>query len=705
LDLAIENRSATTFRVPLWLWVDHQPVVVQRGHVLGPYAGGPYVQVADAGSRRRADSSPADQADLPRPTMAGPYRRDLYLHRLEAPANAIDSLPPGAGSPTVPLDLQIFPAVHAFRVTVVLRALPASPLVPPAAPIGVPAGEPGHERWVRLHRAPGPFVRGLVAIRFQPTASSAVRQLLVDRIGGRVIGGRGDPSAGAGERDYLVEVPDTMAGEQTLAAVELLRAWDRQHFLRVGIVPATSPDAVEQPPGRATAASGTAGRSDTIEAEPEGREPPSMEIRLASDASAAEEQATLDLVGATVVGKGWLGGMLVMLADTNDEAYARAGARLWALPVVRGVFVVPRSYGSAEICGGWCGPVPRDSGGAPNDPKVRAFVASLQLPDLHAIRDLVWLPAFDFLVFSATYGSPGDVYPGVLGLRHGGRVGLLHHSDTARAGAWYSYSPRDTILGSRALLDTLERGAPWFYDGSYLDMLIRSPHATSALLARLVPHCFGRTAGWCHVPEMVEAAVRIGDVDALTALSFLRLHQGASTEKSVVPRQGLRRLASMVLADRAASPATLFALALASNDDQPDSALAARLLVHPRVNADLATLTVLVDRRPWIADRVLLRLPARARPTLGPFLRQTFPDHDVADRERLFALLDDPVLGGDRAVLTVMANLRSGPMAAIAEAARRLPDAVFRRWDYYPEPPPLRRGRRCLSCAARRETR
>jgi hypothetical protein len=57
---------------------------------------------------------------------------------------------------------------------------------------------------------------------------------------------------------------------------------------------------------------------------------------------------------------------------------------------------------------------------------------------------------------------------------------------------------------------------------------------------------------------------------------------------------------------------------------------------------------------------------------------------------RVYQLLADPVLGQDRTVLTVIANL--GPWvsrALTAGAARRLPDEVSRRWDDYPVPPVL----------------
>jgi hypothetical protein len=312
---------------------------------------------------------------------------------------------------------------------------------------------------------------------------------------------------------------------------------------------------------------------------------------------------------------------------------------------------------------------------------------SLHLPKLHAIQDVIWLPEFDFLVFKAVYGEASDVFPSVIGLRHGGRIGILHHEDTKRSEATYPYSTRDTILASSSLLDTLELRADWI-SRYYIGMLLKSPMVTPRLLARLVPRCF---ASNCDVPATVEAAVRIRDVDALTTLSFMRLHSGASTLKSPLPRQGLQRLSSTILAERATPPATLFALALASNDYPADSMLAAKLLAHPRTNQDLATLTVLTDARPWIADRVLRRVPPAARPAFAPVLGRTTEWPPPREREALFALLRDPILGQDRAVLTVLANLPpETAWAAVAEAARRLPDSVFRRSDYYPEPPPLR---------------
>ncbi len=485
LDLAVENRSSTTFRIPLWLYVDHQPVAVQRGRAVPRGDSWDYIQVQSYQRTDMGGYAMQERADVGWPITADGNNNYVRLHRIEAPGHSLDSLRAGGRSPDVPLGLAVLPGVHAFRVELTLRALRTAPTVPTAAPHGIPVERLGAEHWTRSDRVPGPFVKGLLAIRFRPTTSAGLRQLLVERVGGRVVGGRGESTSAAAERDYLVEIADTATGEQTLAALGLLRQWGEPHLLRAGVVLAESP----MPPG--TRSSGPAVIPTITEEDLEIRRAPYLQIRLAEDASAAEQQAAFALVGATLVARVQRSGELIAhIAGSSDQAYEQAEARLAALPIVRHVFAWELSLDSMTACAGSCGPPPRDAGRAPEDSLVRVFVASLQLPTVHAIQDVAWLPEVDFLAFRVVYGNAFDVYPEALGLRHRGRIGLLRN-DTTGAGARFPYSSHDTVLVSAALLDTLERGFDSFYGYDYLEAVIRSPLVTPALLARIVRRCCG----------------------------------------------------------------------------------------------------------------------------------------------------------------------------------------------------------------------
>jgi hypothetical protein len=382
---------------------------------------------------------------------------------------------------------------------------------------------------------------------------------------------------------------------------------------------------------------------------------------------------------------------VVRLTDSTEQGYQRAVSQLETIAAtgIWGAWIGGREWAMEDVrvCAGYCGPPPSDLGTAPLDPAIRAFVDSLDLPGTPAIQDLVSLPELDFLAFTVYYGAPMEVYATVTALRHRGKVGLLRPASWQRAESASNplIALTDTILRSTALLDTLEQGYVSFYSGTYLPALIRSPIVNRAVMRRVVAHCYDARY-FCDLQPVVEVAARNHDIVTLTELGFLSLGGTLYANKALEPRLALRDLANEILPDSSPDPATLFLIALALIDE-PDSVLARRLVAHPKARSDMAVLTVLAYRYPGVDSIVLERLPVATRPVLGRLLMASLT---YSRHQELRRLLSDPVLGEDRVVLTVVANLGQWvPRVFTAAAARKLPDEVIRRWDDYPVPPVL----------------
>jgi hypothetical protein len=241
-------------------------------------------------------------------------------------------------------------------------------------------------------------------------------------------------------------------------------------------------------------------------------------------------------------------------------------------------------------------------------------------------------------------------------------------------------------LADAWVLDTLEALLPqtglalWV-----LPVLVDDSLVPVAVLRRCVRRVY-RNAGGCQGSHVAAAAIRIKDVGTLTQLALLSGKWGGEGEIISMARAGLRGLAPLVLRDRRPSRSTLIAVAQAVAAFPPDSVLIARLAAHPAVRSDAGLLALLADDRPSIVSLLMSLLPNR--PGARVAVASLFDSRRTPDREAIAALLGDPELGRNPAMLAAIANApeRSFP-AASAEASRRLPGAAERKGAYLDEPP------------------
>jgi len=622
------------------------------------------------------------RGDLP-PKVFTNSQRLFVLPGASVLPSDVDSVPPGGVSGAVTLTFGVSADFENWTQSLTVRALRAAPLIPAKPPEIFPDSLIAPRRLIKADSVPGPFARDLIRVRFSGGVPLAVRQRFVDRTHGRLVGGVRNS---AGEGDYVLQVPDSPDGRGVFEAWRNLGQGAPRIVARRGVVMLASSAAPPFPPLP----------QGPVALDPWARA--GVHVNFAADADSLERAATLAQVGARVrASDGGLGGELVVGRDSTPAGIAILARRLTYLPAVTGVFAWTSSGGKLETISFGSAP-PVDSGQAASDPAVRRFVDALALPSVHAIRDILFLPSHGLLFFSVTYGEAMDVYPSVVVVRHGRRIGLLGSSPQI-AGPRFTLRRDDMVLADPAVVDTLEalEGPPEtrrfaLYGYVILPWLVEDSLVPAHVLRRCVRRIYRNDVG-CSGSRVALAAIRIKDLVTLTQLSFLSGRWFGDGDAIQPARAGLRQLAPVILADVRSPRATLFALAQSVSVARTDSVLVARLMAHPAVQRDASVLAVLAQDRPWVLRKLVALLPG------GPethaaieslFLRWGPDPPRDPDREAVVAVLADPVLGRDPAILAAIAN--APPIAfpaASAEAGRRLPDAEFRRGAYLSEPPRL----------------
>lgn len=671
------NPTDDLLRAPQYLYTRDHVVAKFGGRSLPADLTRTYVTLEssyrDVWAQERGDLSPP-------PSLDGHMLRQRMLPG--ASSAEIDSIAPGGKTGEAALVFNLNADVEDFQLPLLIRALRASPLLPAAPPATMPAGVPAAARVITSDSVPAPFYRDLIRVRFRPDVALPVRQRLIDRTGGRVVGGL---AAGDGKLDYVVQGPDSPDGRWVFAAFRMLPAPGLLVARRGVVLAAPLADGRE------------VHLPDSTPADP--MYITGVFLRFSFDATEVEKRSVLAAVGGRVLayhGASAWAEVVVLDADSSAAGLARLARRFSVLsPVARAdahsayrpvLSNTPRD--SLETP--WTSAPAPDSGQSAGDPAVRRFVADLTLPTVHSIRDFVYLPEVDLLFFSVAYGAPLEVYAGVMGVRHGRRLGLLlrpderpwQAMDTLRNWPRFTLRPDDMVLADPAVLDSTER-----LNLSLLPLLLQDSLVTRDVIRRCTVQLYHR-AGRCQGPDIAAAATRIGDVAGLTQLSFApnRFHgQGATIEAA---QTGLRQLASTALSKPRLSRAILLALAGAAAAGHPfDSLLALRILNRREARQDAAIIALLAANRPWVQERLLQLLPARA--DMRRTIASIFSD-ERGTRPEIMRMLDDPVIGKDLSFLRAIAHLPlwSFP-AARAEAARRLPEGDLRLGGSLEDPPPV----------------
>jgi len=340
------------------------------------------------------------------------------------------------------------------------------------------------------------------------------------------------------------------------------------------------------------------------------------------------------------------------------------------------------------------GPPPKSEGTAWQDPRVTEFVAKTNLPNLHAIRDLLAFPDHDLVFFTVIYGSPADVYPSRTGLRFGTRIGWMDGNDSLT----FRFRPDDNYLQGE-LIDTLleiERGGPandrWPYPIAtqlYLPLLVVDPAVRITVVRRCARMMYTDQRG-CAVGPVRAAASQARDWETLTLLSF-RGADGYGND-AWAAQDTLAAMALELFKDRSVPPATwaavTWSLGRYHTTKARDSLVVHRILAHPTLGKRLDILTPLVSLHfAFMADEVADRIPGSdsTRAAMRQVLRYPWGNGPLT-----VTALRQAVRTKDRAVLTVLANLFGVSQGIRGEAARHLPAGVIRRYDTYREPPALR---------------
>ncbi len=679
IGLRAVNRSSEALRAPFYLYASDDLQGTIRGRPVFAWRMRAFASLHTTSQHLWN----RDRGDLP--PVATPNNQRLSLLPAASPAaSEVESVTPGRASGADTLTFWVAADVETWSQPLTVRALRAAPQIPHQPPATFPDRLVAPGQLIAADSVPGRFARDLIRVRFGPKVPYAVRQRFVDRTEGRVVGGVPN---GAGGGDYILQVPDSPDGRGVFEAWRRLGQGVPYIVVRRGIVEPT-PDSIApslQPPRGNVSV-------DLFETV-------GVAVNFADDADSTERAATLARVGARVRAAGGdLGRTLIVVGDDSTPAGIEALARrLKYLPTVADVFAQTSSpsalLDSPSI--GWWSPPPVDSGRAARDPDIRRFIEALRLPSVHSVRDLLFLRSQGLLFFSVMYGEAMEVYPSVVGVRHGQRIGLLMRAaerpdqvtDTTRSWPRFSLRQDDMVLADSLVLDTLDalEQARILYGYFVLPVLVEDPSVPRRVLRRCVWRIYRNEVG-CAGSRVALAATRSKDLATLTQLSFLSGKWSGDGAAIPPARDGLRRLAPTILADPHPARATLFALAQAVAPGPQDSLLIERLLAHPAVQRDAGVLALLADDRPWVLRKLIALLPGGT--DVHAAIASLFLPRRGADRDGVAAVLADPLLGRDPVILAAIANAPPFAFpAASAEAGRRLPDEAFRRGAYLVEPP------------------
>jgi hypothetical protein len=686
ISLAMVNHTEADLRIPSWLFIGEAATAV-RGKWLSQQWGRSFAAVQSDYRHSAPDYAEADAPSPFRPQGQVYYRLAAAKSSSERPTR----LAPSDTTEAMELTLTLNPAIELVRFRLAVRALRASADMPAVLPRGVPEALTTADRIVSVDSVATPFVRDLLLVRFADTLSASTRQILLDRIGGRVVGTQ--------NRDLVVEVDSSANGQAVLRtwsrwSIEIANAW----IPRLGIV---TPRGVLE---ATAAAQGMRTQSDTVlpritEAELDSYPWSYLLVDPAPGATPAEVRLALATVHARAVaqGTGWVSGTVARLdSDTSYSAHEVAARRLHWLPAFSNVEARPAF--DSTVAQVWeprfGGPPPKSEGTAWRDPRVQRFVAGAGLPNVHAIRDRLVLRDHDLVFFTVTYGSANEAYPIRTGLRYGSRIGWLGGTDSLV----FRFRKDDAYLQG-GLIDTLlvlERTKPvndrWpepYATQLYLPVLIVDPAVRISVIRRCARMMYAEERS-CAVGPVRAAASHAKDWESLTLLSFLA-KDGFGNE-AWAAQDTLAAMGPALLDDSSVPPATWAAIAWSLGRyaiaKPQDVAVIRRLLAHPLLGRRLDVLTPLVmDQFPFMADEVANRIGGgdSLRADMRKLLHAPWQDSPLR-----IQLLREAVRTKNQSVLTVLANLFNIPQGIRAEAARHLPDSVFRHYDTYREPPALR---------------
>lgn len=333
VPVAVMNTAESPVRSPIWMYARTGRLVAfaDTGRFDHPSARSQYVRFQGERDTRRAEFG--EIVDIGRERM----------WRL-LPADGDISLPatvaPGRVTATRWIGLVFWRnEADSAHLALELRALrPAAP-IPAALPVLVEGTEiAGRPIVPPSTRFPRPVVADLIVLRHQAGLSPAARQLVIDRVGGRVVGIL--PPSGQ-EPDHLVEVQTDPTGAPAFRAVLRLRANDlRDAVDRVGLIPTA-------PPARPDRRYDSERLQDTTVLAHPGFDPEqAAEVRRRvvfvgfRDPTRREVTEVLDMVGGRILpGLPELFGTAVEVVGTAADA-ERARRQAWWLPQVRYTLIV-----------------------------------------------------------------------------------------------------------------------------------------------------------------------------------------------------------------------------------------------------------------------------------------------------------------------------------------------------------------------------
>src|SRR4051794_35933491 len=481
--VAIVNSTRSAVRLPAWLYVSTPGAKVNGTWLRAPEAW----RIASLGFDLSHEIIKYEWADAPSPFQT----QHQSFYRVPARGAAereIARLQPGDTSAMVTLRFHVRPQMQAVRFRMATRALPVVDEIPAVIPESLSPALLDSRRLISLDSVAVPFVRDLIRIRLVDTVDAATRQLLLDRVGGLVVGKL--------DGDLVVKM------DSSRDARVVLQAWSRWQMQlnyavirRIGVV---STDSIMDQLAR------TQGHWPTTDSalpgvlEDVSRNYPKahLEVERSPGTSSRDFWRALATVGARPVAQidaGEPGAETVIALLDHDSSYAAhiAAARQLRWLVELGQVAARKaadSTASSDLIVPFHPPPPRNEGTAWQDQRVRRFVAQANLPNLHAIQDALYLKAYDIVFFSAIYGSPREVYLSRTGLRVGDRIGWLEISQSPDSvGSRFQFRTDDRFLQG-PFLDTLltidrrKNGYPYLTYNHYLPTLVSQPTVTPTVL-------------------------------------------------------------------------------------------------------------------------------------------------------------------------------------------------------------------------------
>ncbi|MEO8030956.1 MAG: hypothetical protein ABI765_08905 [Gemmatimonadota bacterium] len=680
IEIRAINRTAKALRLPLYLYPNGELFATLEGQAI-PY---PFQQRL-VRFDDRYPQSPKYFSVEPYPAVYTPQPHVLRLMAVSPGLDATDSLVRGGASGDVVLKLVVSAAAESFRLPLVVRAYAAGRVLPAQPPDNLPSEALAGLAVAVSDSVPGEYYRDLIRIRFRAEADWAARQRVADQLQGALLGGLADRH---GKVDYIFQVPGSpnrpgffsVPSRLNHAALEVIEGKGvvlrRLDSLPPGF---TAPMVVVD---------------TTTEVRRRG-----VAVFFANGVDSTQVVETLVRVGVRNL---WtdrrLRDHVVVGEDTTSAGIIRLSWKLTFLNSVSDAFALVRMPGpevsDPDDLAPFGGRTPKDSGQSAADSSVIRLLEALRLPSVHGVRDLLFLPSEDLLFFLVVYGHPMEVLPGVVGVRHAGRSyflgpsrnGVIDQADSLTADVTTLERIDARRLSSRRLLDTLEgaternRIGDWLLE-YYLLPLFLSDSGTTVLAAHLCLERILAQKSGCSPEQAAGVMLRAHDLEDLVRLTMSSSGTRINCCQVIPYIPAMRRMADDAIQNAHASRATLYALAALASGER-DSAMARRIVSHPRARRDVGILAVLAPYYPWALQQLLELMPSDA--SVRGLVRGLYTDDAWrTNYPEVAGLLTHPKWGRNRRLLQALAN---GPMAAFpavrAEAGRRLPLGELRFWGF-----------------------